>query len=275
MIKMLVLDIDGTILSAKTPITTKLIKYIKILKQNGIKVVIATGRMHKSAKVIAAELGTDDPIISYQGGMVIDKSNNILDNRILDENLAREVIEYFRKEKIHTNIYINDELIVEQESKEIIDYIEGKYVKYTKVETFDGLDFSGLNKVLAINYNPDLIKKQVNVLQQRYKNKLYIVRSTPYFCEVANPTATKGNGIRFLAKLWNIKQEEIMAIGDQDNDIEMLLAAGKRIAMGNATEELKKVSNYITKTVDEHGVICAIEKFIDLKKFREDGKHGF
>lgn len=265
MIKMLVVDIDGTILSEKKGISSELKKHVKSLIENDIKVVIATGRMHCSATRIAKELGTDAPIISYQGGLIIDCEQNVLLKKHCDIKLAREVVNYLRQEKFHMNIYINDTLIAEDESKYIKDYAKGKFIEYEIVDSLDNISFNDLNKILAIDYDTERIEGLVDSLCKKYKEKLYVVKSTPYFCEVSNPEATKGNGIRFLADKWNIKEEEIMAVGDQDNDIEMLLAAGIRVAMGNATENLKKVSNYITKTVDEDGVVHAINKFIGIK----------
>ena len=94
------------------------------------------------------------------------------------------------------------------------------------------------------------------------KNKLYVIRSTPRFCEFSNLEATKGNAVKFLAKKWEIKKDEIMACGDHDNDIEMLLAAGTKVAMGNATENLKQIADYVTETVDNDGVVKAVIKFI-------------
>ena len=265
MIKMVVVDIDGTILSPTCEISQNLKNHVKELLANDIKVVIATGRMHCSAKQIAKELGTDSPIIAYQGGLIVNSKGQTLWAKYCDEDLARDVINKLREKSIHINIYINDNLIAEDESIYIKDYTKGKFIEYEIVSSLDTLNFDNLNKILAIDYNTQKIDSLVEELSDFYKSSLYIVKSTPHFCEISHPEATKGNGIRFLAQEWDIKQEEIMAIGDQDNDIEMLLAAGIRVAMGNATENLKKVSNFITKTVDEDGVVHAINKFTGIK----------
>lgn len=268
MIKMLVLDIDGTILSDKTPITKELKEHVSLLRKNGIKVLIATGRMLRSAKVIAKELGADDALISYQGALVTGDEYEILDEKFLDESLAKEIISYLRKKTVHINAYIDDELLIEKKSKEVEDYVKGKYIEYTKIDTLDNIEHKKLNKLLGISYDKELIINMAEELNAIYKEKLYIVKSTPYFLEVSDPTATKGTAINFLANLWNIKKEEIMAIGDQDNDIEMLLAAGHKVAMANSSQGLKEVANFITKSVDENGVIHAINTFIDIEKLR-------
>ncbi|MDD3238130.1 MAG: HAD family hydrolase [Candidatus Gastranaerophilales bacterium] len=268
MIKMLVVDIDGTIKTRVSPISEKLKHHVKILRENGVKVVIATGRMHCSAKHVAEDLGTDEPVISYQGGLIIDSDGKVLWNKLLNEKCAKEVIEYLRKENIHINTYVNDELFVEKDSDEVKDYVSDKNISYNLIDTLDNLDYSNLNKILAIDYDEQKTIELVKYFQDKYKEELYIIRSTPNFCEVSNPLATKGNGVRFLAKMWGINQDEIMVAGDQDNDIEMLKAAGIKVAMENATDELKKVANFITKSVDEDGVCFAIEKFCDIKELK-------
>ena len=91
--------------------------------------------------------------------------------------------------------------------------------------------------------------------------ELYIVKSTPYFCEVSNSEAKKSCAVNFLQNYWGLKKEEILTIGDQNNDIELLKAGGVSVAMGNATEELKKYADYITDTVDNDGFVKAIEKY--------------
>ncbi len=265
MIKMLVVDIDGTILTDKRGISKDLKNHVKELIANDIKVVIATGRMHQSAARVAQDLGTNSPVISYQGGLIRDEKDNILLCHYFEESLAREIICTLREQSFHINIYIDDNLIAECDSKYIQDYANGKFIDYKIVENLDNLTFTYLNKVLAIDYDTQRIDNLVSTLSKKYEDKLYIVKSTPHFCEFSNPEATKGNAIKFLANKWGIKQEEIMAIGDQDNDIEMLKAAGVKVAMGNATENLKEIATYITKTVDEDGVVHAINKFIGIK----------
>ena len=93
---------------------------------------------------------------------------------------------------------------------------------------------------------------------------MYIVKSTPYFCEIGSKEAKKSSGVKFLADMWGIKQDEILTIGDQNNDIELLKAGGVKVAMGNATDELKECADYITDTVDNDGFVKAIEKFVNI-----------
>lgn len=265
-IKMLVLDIDGTIFKKDYTASERVKQTLKTLVKKGIKVVLCTGRMYAATKQIAKELELDTPVISYQGGLVKNFLNDekTLFEKTMDETLSLDVIKELKKRNIFFNLYINDELLVEHDSILIQQYVDARNIKYRIVGNCENLNLKGMNKILAIDDDVNLIENLQKEMAQRYKDKLYVIRSTPRFCEFSNPEATKGNAVRFLADMWGIKKEEIMACGDQDNDIEMLLAAGVKVAMGNATEDLKKIADYITDSVDNDGVVKAVEKFIGI-----------
>jgi len=264
MIKMLVLDIDGTIFKKDYTASVKVKETLKRLANDGVKVVLCTGRMYAATKSIAQELELSTPVICYQGGLVkeiIDNNSTLLEKTMPIEQ-AREVINVLKSKNIFFNLYINDVLMVEEDNYLIKQYVDARNIEYKVIGNCDDLNLDGLNKILAIDDDTELIKNLQEELAKKFKGELYIVRSTPRFCEFSNIDATKGNAVRFLAEKWNIKKEEIMACGDNDNDIEMLLAAGIKVAMGNATDKLKEISDFVTKSVDEDGVVYAINKFI-------------
>jgi len=264
MIKMVATDIDGTILDWSLGGFTPAVKNcIKNLTNNGVKVVLVTGRMHESARVMADELGLKTPIVSYQGGMIKDNCENgkVYYRKDLDVKKAKEIINWARKNNIHINLYMDDILYVENDNDIIKKYTGVRYVNY-KVCSFDDLEIKNVNKVLAIDYSDaDKVTKWVEYLSKKYP-ELYIVKSTPYFCEVSNIDAKKSRAVEFLCKEWAIKKEEVLTIGDQNNDIELLKAGGIKVAMGNGTPELKECADFITDTVQNDGFVKAVEKFI-------------
>lgn len=261
MIKLVVTDIDGTIYTPEKGITNEVKHCIQNLTQKGVHVAIATGRTYGSAKWIADNVGIECPLICYQGGLVKTYEGNIIDVKYLNEKIAREIIEDFRKRNIHLNVYIEDKLYVEEDDDYIKDYIGDKGIDYYKVDSFDELDFSKLNKMLAINYDSKFIDELIDELQKRYP-QIYVVKSFAYFCEIANKEATKGNAIKILADLYGITTDEVLAIGDNNNDIEMVETAGVGVAMGNGTEEIKKRADFVTDNVEHNGFVKAIDRFV-------------
>lgn len=261
---MLVLDIDGTIFKKDYTITDTLKNALQRLVKNGIKVVLCTGRMYAATKCIAEEIGLNTPVICYQGGLIknfYDNSDTICETT-MQANLALEIVKELKKRGVFFNLYINDHLIVERDCDYIEEYVRARNLSYKVVENCEILDYTGVNKILAIDNDTDLISNLQKEMAEKYKDTLYVVKSTPRFCEFSNINATKGNAVRFLAEMWNINKSEIMACGDNDNDIEMLLAAGTKVAMGNATDGLKEIADFVTDTVDNDGVVKAIDKYI-------------
>ena len=261
MIKMVVTDIDGTIYSPQIGITDEVKKCIQNLVDEGIHFAIATGRSFESTKCVADEIGVKCPLICYQGGLINTYEGDKIDVKYVDEKLARKIVKELRSRGIHMNVYIEDVLFVENDNDIIKEYVGDKGIHYFKIDSFDELDFTKLNKILAIDHDTELIENLIKELQEKYP-ELYVVKSQPIFCEIANKEATKGHAIKLLAEKFGFTENEVLAIGDQNNDIEMVVTAGVGVAMGNGTEDIKVKADYITDTVLNNGFVKAIDKFV-------------
>lgn len=260
MIKLVATDIDGTIFIPETKFTDGVRECINKLCQKGVKVVLVTGRMHAAANLIAKELGLDTPVVSYQGGL-IKQNENTLYERYLTTEQAEKIIDWAKTENIHINLYNDDILYSEKECYEIKRYCGNLHTEY-RIKNFSEIEKTKVNKLLAIDYsNPDKINRLEKELPEIFPD-LYIVKSTPYFLEFSNKEGSKYCAVKHLQKLWGLKDEEILTIGDQNNDIELLRAGGIKVAMGNATDELKSIADYVTDTVYNDGFVKAMEKFV-------------
>ena len=259
MIKLVATDVDGTLLVPEGNFTESVKSCVNKLCEKGIKVVVVTGRMNAAASLIAKDLGLDTPVVSYQGGL-IKHNEETLYERCLTESQAQKIIEWADSENIHLNLYNDDILYSEKKCYEVERYCNNLHTEY-KISAFSDIKKDKVNKLLAIDYNnPEKIDRLEKELQGIFPD-LYIVKSTPYFLEFSNKEASKYCAVKFLQKYWGISEEETLTIGDQNNDIALLKAGGIRVAMGNATEELKKVANYTTDTVFNDGFVKAMERF--------------
>lgn len=259
-VKLIATDIDGTILKYNFEFNQEVKDCITKLTQDGIKIVLVTGRMHSATDYIAEELGLETPIVSYQGGL-IKHENEILYERNLDPKVAKEIIQWTKKNDVHLNLYMDDQLYVERDDTVVRRYTGERAAGYN-VKSFDELKLERINKLLAIDFEDEnKVTMWKDYLCTKY-NDLHIVKSTPYFCEICHQEATKACAVNFLRDYWKLEKEEIMTIGDQNNDIELLAAGGIKVAMGNATEELKTVATYVTDTVNKNGFVKAVERFV-------------
>ena len=260
MIKLIATDIDGTILKYNFEFNQEVKDCIKKLTNEGVKVVLVTGRMHAATTYVAKELGLDNPIVSYQGGL-IKFHDEVLYQRTLNPERAKEIIAWAKQNKVHLNLYMGDELYVEKDDEVIRRYTRERKTGY-HVGPFEELELKNINKMLAIDFEDfEKVSTWRDYLSATYKD-VDIVKSTPYFCEISNLEATKYHSVTFLREYLGLKQEEVLTIGDQDNDINLLKAGGVKVAMGNATEALKSVADYVTDTVNNNGFVKAVEKFV-------------
>lgn len=261
-IKLLITDIDGTVVDENCHYTETIKNYFHELSNRGIKVVLATGRMFDGADGVRRDLELDTPVVCYQGAMVR-SGDNILYQCPVPVDIAEEIIKISREKGFHLNLYNNDVLIVEDDNKKIMyEYTNGRHTTYQTVNSFDEVHLENVSKLLAIIYEEKELLALRDEMQERFKGVLAVVRSHKYYLEFTNINATKGSALEFLKEYWGIKKEEVMASGDQDNDYEMLKGAGLKIAMGNASEKLKQIADYICPTIKEDGLSRAIEKFI-------------
>ncbi len=261
MIKLIATDIDGTIFIPEKEFTSGVKDCINKLSQAGIKVVLVTGRMNAAASKIAKDLGLITPVVSYQGGLVVENGKTLYERYLTQEQTER-ILEWagINGENIHINLYNDDILYSEADCYEVQRYCNNLHTEHT-VKKFSEIKKDKINKLLAIDYsNPDRITRYEKELQNIFPD-LYIVKSTPYFLEFSNPEASKKCAVEFLQNYWGLKKEEILTIGDQNNDIALLQAGGIKVAMGNATEELKAIADYVTDSVYEDGFVKAMEKF--------------
>ena len=259
MIKLVATDIDGTILIPEGEFRVEVKECINNLCSKGVKVVLVTGRMNAAATSIAQSLGLTTPVVSYQGGLVTQGSEKLYE-RYLTEEQAERIICWGKEENIHLNLYNDDILYTEKVCPEITRYCNNLHTKY-EVKIFSEVKKNKVNKLLAIDYNnPEKIDRLEKEMPNIFPD-LYIVKSTPYFLEFSNKEASKYCAVKFLQNHWNLKTDEILTIGDQNNDIALLEAGGVKVAMGNATEELKKVADYVTDTVFNDGFVQAMNKY--------------
>lgn len=259
MIKLVATDIDGTIFIPEKEFTLGVKECIKRLSKAGIKVVLVTGRMNAAATKIAKDLELDTPVVSYQGGLVTENGKKLYE-RYLTEEQTERILNWAKEENIHINLYNDDILYSESDCYEVQRYCNNLHTERT-IKSFDEIKKDKINKLLAIDYsNPDRITRYEKELQNIFPD-LYIVKSTPYFLEFSNPEASKKCAVEFLQNYWGLKKEEILTIGDQNNDIALLQAGGLKIAMGNATDELKEIADYITDSVYEDGFVSAMKRY--------------
>ncbi|WP_170270400.1 Cof-type HAD-IIB family hydrolase [Heliorestis acidaminivorans] len=262
-LSLVAIDVDDTLLTDELKILRQVKEAIQKAQQKGVTVTLATGRMYRSTLPYANELGLALPLIVYQGALIKDsKTGEVLWHRSVDKAVAREVLSFLRDQKLHVNLYVNDQLYMEKLDEEGLGYIKLAKVPATLIQDHASLlEEHNPTKILAIG-DPEVLKKLEKEGRERWGDRLFVTRSKPFYLEFMDRRAGKGEALHFLAERLNISREAVMAIGDSYNDLDMLDYAGISVAMGNGAQEVRERASWIAPTNQEGGVAVALERFV-------------
>jgi Cof subfamily protein (haloacid dehalogenase superfamily) len=268
-IHLLVLDIDGTIAGEHNAIRNPVKQAVQAAQAKGIQVAIATGRMYCSALRFHQDLGSTLPLITYQGALVKDPQTGIIHRHCtVPRQLTEELLDYFEQPELRENLsvhfYINDQLYVRELTSETVVYAERSGIQPVAVGDLRTTLGTEPTKILALNDDPTVIDTLLNQLRSRYTStELYLTTSVSTFIEATNPLVNKGTAVRYLAEEYlGLQAENVMVIGDNFNDLEMLEYAGIGVAMGGAPQPVQAIANWVAPSVEEDGVATAIEAFL-------------
>jgi hypothetical protein len=259
---MIAIDLDDSLLDDNLTISQENLQAVRRTIEEGVIVTIATGRMFKSALPYVQQLGIDVPVITYQGALVVNAlSRNVLLHYPVPLDLSREIIRESKKNNIHLQVYIDDEYYFEQHNKYSDLYFKVSGIPGKAVGPLEDFLVKEPTKLVMID-EPENILKWMGCYKEKFAGRLQVTISKAHYLEFTNIEATKGNAVRYLADMYGIKPDEVIAIGDSFNDIPMLTYAGLGVAMGNAPEIVKSHADYVTYSNNDNGVAHVLEKFV-------------
>lgn len=266
MIKLIAIDIDGTLLNSKKQIPQENIEAIKKAKAKGVKVVICTGRPLRSMQHYLHELSLEnegDYAITFNGGLAQkNDTGEIIDKKVMSATDVKYLIQFLAKFDLPVDV-LSDAVALQIPSKHGTSLYKeiNKYVSFQDITIDDIVEGGIYNKVVSAEPKEFLDSKIAEFPQEIY-DKFEIFKSRDELVEMMPKGVNKAYGLEKLTKHLGIKQEETMAIGDEENDFPMIKWAGIGVAMGNAVPEVKTIATYITETNDDAGVAKAIEKYV-------------
>ncbi|MGJ3246833.1 MAG: Cof-type HAD-IIB family hydrolase [Elainellaceae cyanobacterium] len=268
-IRLLVLDIDGTLAGESNQIQPVVKRAIQAAQAKGIQVAIATGRMYQSALRFYHDVNSTLPLLAYQGALIKDPHTSTLYRHwAVSKTVATELLEHFEQLELNhllsIHFYVDDQLYVREITSETQEYAERSGVEPIVVGDLRRALIQEPTKVLALSNNIDLIDHVLSSLRQQYTPaELYFTKSIATFFEAANPLVNKGVAVQYLAEtMLGLQPSQVMTIGDNFNDVEMLEYGGIGVAMGNAPSEVKAKAKWVAPDVENDGVAGAIEEFL-------------
>lgn len=289
MFKLMAIDLDGTLLNSTGEVSEGTKLALQNARAQGTEVVLASGRPISSTKTLALELGVDNYLISGNGSVVYDiQKDEIIYNKFLTKEQVLEIVRMCEENSFYYNIYTEEEVIAKslnynvlfyykenvkkaEDKRTHINIVENveKYIEESGYENFLKITVCDESKLIFNSIMKRLKEiENVDILEVEYMSKKRIKDGTDdveiqyYYTEVTNKNVNKWSAIEFLMEKLGIKANEIVAIGDNLNDKEMIENAGLGVVMGNSNPKMKEIANVIVADNDSEGVMDAINKFV-------------
>lgn len=268
MIRLVAIDLDGTLFNQAKQISARNKEALKQAKAQGVKIVICTGRPLKAIEPVLEELGLnddDDYSITFNGGYIQkNQSGEVLHQLTLSKAEVQMMYIATHANGIPVDT-VSDDIVYS--ITPTIESCPSKYRHLNKNLTNIEVNIAQLpetrryNKVL-LSQEPEYIDERIDTVLQLFKDRYSTMKTQKFLYEIAPAGVSKAEGLAFLGELLDISAAEMMALGDEENDESMIEYAGLGVAMGNATERVKQLSNAETDTNDCDGVAKAIEKYV-------------
>ncbi|MFT8329499.1 MAG: Cof-type HAD-IIB family hydrolase [Oenococcus oeni] len=264
---MIAIDVDSTLLNEDNVLTEKTISTVQNAVKKGIKIVITSGRPTSGTVSILKKLGIfnqeNQYKINYNGALTSTTAGKIISKNFLSLDDYRDIFRL--SENLGLKIQaesINSIITPYNDVPEYTTY-EAKLVD-TKVEHIEMENLKDSDQIAEVMLmgQVEKIEKASGLLPDSFEERFSVMSSSPVYIEFTKRNVSKGEALKNLCAKLNITSKEVMAIGDQNNDISMIKFSGIGVAMGNAIPELKKVANFVTKDNNNNGVANAIDKFL-------------
>lgn len=265
---MLVVDIDGTLVGRDGSIPESSKATLKQARDNGLRVSLATGRTMPACRDIMSELGLNGHHMFCDGAIVFNPlSGEEHYVRPLDKTVVRDAVGFAHRHGIHIDFYSADRYFVRQETWSAMVHRDFFGIPLTMDDFSDLWDREVIIKGGLVATSPEelaLAQRFDEEFRDRLNFSWVTTPTYPHvdFINVLAPGVCKGAALAAMAAGLGIAPDEIIAIGDGNNDVTMLAAAGLGIAMGNATDKAKEIADYITGDVEEDGLAAALGKFL-------------
>jgi len=263
----LAIDIDGTLINSKREITPRVKAALNAASAQGVYVVLCTGRPYPGVEGLLQELdlvNDHDYVVTYNGTLVQQTgSKKALVRFSMTHDDLERVNDYATKYNVHYHAIDEEAIYVPTETVGKYSIHESELVGMPIIHQLykDIPTDKEFVKIMFVD-EPEVLEELIPNLSDDFKSRYNIFRSAGFYLEVIHPEASKGKAVHHLADKLGLTRDEVMCLGDHENDRDMIEYAGLGIAMGNAIDSIKEIANFVTTTNDEDGVAVAVEKFV-------------
>lgn len=268
MIKLIAIDLDDTLLDTNKDISNDNILSINYAIKQGVRIVIASGRPFFRVQPILKQLQLDNDdnyAISYNGAYISNGTNTkIIKKDVLNNQDINAIVGEITKYNFNFTVYVDDNIYTSGISQALKDkaVFRGINFKHLTIENINKLDYA--NKIIIVD-EEEKIRKHVDEIRYNINGKYNVLKSASNFLEFLTINSNKGIALKQLTEYLHLTKDQVMAIGDEENDAPMFEVASTKVAMANANPVLKQKASFITKDQEHSGVAYAIYTLLQNK----------
>ncbi len=264
-IKLVVSDMDGTLLNSKGSVSNQFFKLFKQLHKNGIIFCAASGRQHSSISEKLQSIKDDIFIIAENGGIATNRDKILLENALTLQNIKKAISLIRLLKNTHLVLCGKNGAYIESDDEEFTTIFQEYYSNYFKVNDLTKILERTTFFKMAIYHT--ISSEKFLYPKLKYLEKDFLLKiSSPNWLDISNKQTNKGNALQIVQQQLNISKEDTLVFGDYHNDIEMMQQSGISVAMKNAHQDIKALATITTESNDNYGVESILEQLLESRK---------
>jgi len=276
-VRLILADVDGTLVTHEKVLTERARSAVRKMGEAGIAFAITSGRPPRGMQMLIEPLQLTTPIAAFNGGLFVRNDLSVIEQRVLGREVVKTTIGIITAGKLDAWIYRGNDWFVHERHGPHVDREEWT-VKFSPAVISDFSDkLDDVAKVVGVSDDLDAVARCEKAVREKFAGDVLCrqsdhgcqphpavsaARSQPYYLDVTHPDANKGSVVTTLSRMLGIPANQIGTIGDMPNDMPMFEKSGMSIAMGQASDEVKKAATYVTDSCDEEGFAKAMERYV-------------
>jgi Cof subfamily protein (haloacid dehalogenase superfamily) len=262
-VSLVVTDVDGTLVTRDKVLTPGAIAAVDRLRAAGIAFSICSSRPPFGLRMMIEPLQLKLPFGGYNSGAIVNPDLSVVEQRVLPVEAAGQAVATFRRHGVDCWVFTGNEWLVANPQGAHVDH-ESHTVQTppTVVPQFTPAHFAAVGKIVGPSDDHALVARLADELRTMLASQANVARSQLYYCDVVPPGVDKGRLVELLRERLGVPRDEILVLGDGENDLEMFAKAGFAVAMGNASETVKAAAQATTLSNEEDGFAIAINRYV-------------
>jgi len=262
-IRLVISDVDGTLVTPDKALTPRAIAAVERLHANGIGFSICSSRPPFGLRMLIEPLRLSLPFGGYNGGGIVEPDLTVVEQKLIPPDAAREAVGIFQQHRIDCWVFVGNQwLIANPEGAHVEHETHTIQTPPTLVPAFTEAQFAAVGKIVGPSDDHEMVARVTELMQQALAGRASAARSQAYYCDIVPHGIDKGRLVEVLAQRLGVSRSEILVLGDMENDLEMFRKAGFAVAMGNATDAVKSAAQATTLSNEEDGFAAAIERYV-------------